>query len=532
MKRSTRILLAAGLVGSVVPLGASTAQADEVAAFSGYSSSGWAAPIKIEFYEPMIPIPNEPQFELELGYTTVEGSSGTSRGRGSWLWPGDPVGEGAKTFLEGLGLPPQLGEKGYPVQVNSVFPTGPEKQSDEPLPGTIMRTSASAEHTFAQVGFSPDGAPGALDEEAPAAEEEAESPGALPGLPMAGGTDPLAAVTDLGAAITGKQAAAEESSGTPGLPPQIAALVDFTGYTSQSQIRTGTEVVTRSTSALGDVSLLGGIITMEGIAATSTTTSDGVESTSRGVGKVGTVTIAGQAFQYGSDGLVAAGQTAPIPGLPDDPDKALAALGITLTQPAVLKEAKGLKAKGLSEGIQVQIDTAVLKAQAEALPLGDILGQLPAELAPLKDGIEALTGFGPRIVITLGNAGTRTETVKAIAPPAPEPTDTEDTKSPVAAPAGSGTPGTTGSAGVPAVPAAPGAPVDTGAPAVGELTGAAPMGAGLPPLTTVPGALTLGGILLALGAGTWLRRIGLLALGGTSTCASGLDAGLPDLRKA
>ena len=40
--------------------------------------------------------------ELKLGYTTVEADSGSSAGRASWLWRGDPVGEGMKTFVEQL----------------------------------------------------------------------------------------------------------------------------------------------------------------------------------------------------------------------------------------------------------------------------------------------------------------------------------------------------------------------------------------------------------------------------------------------
>ncbi|HEX8780345.1 MAG TPA: hypothetical protein VF728_04145, partial [Nocardioides sp.] len=67
--------------------------------------------------------------------------------------------------------------------------------------------------------------------------------------------------------------------------------------------------------------------------------------------------------------------------------------------------------------------------------------------------------------------------------------------------------------------------------AAGELEDAA-LASGLPALNTIPGALTMGGILAAIGAGTWLRRIGVMALGGAATCSHGLDSGLPDLRQA
>jgi hypothetical protein len=85
-------------------------------------------------------------------------------------------------------------------------------------------------------------------------------------------------------------------------------------------------------------------------------------------------------------------------------------------------------------------------------------------------------------------------------------------------------------------PAAGPAPVGGGAPTGGDtppvLADAAPTSAGLPPLTSVPGMLLMGGLLLAAVAGSWMRRLGVLALGGGAACPHGLDSGLPDLRKA
>jgi hypothetical protein len=54
----------------------------------------------------------------------------------------------------------------------------------------------------------------------------------------------------------------------------------------------------------------------------------------------------------------------------------------------------------------------------------------------------------------------------------------------------------------------------------------------VPPLYSIPGAILAGGIALAAVGGTWLRKIGVLTLGGAGSCAHGLDSGLPDLRKA
>src|SRR3954469_9219418 len=217
MKRILIPISAAALAGIVLPVSAGAPAASAADQAFGDSSVARGSPVKMEFYEPTIPIPANPQFEVEMGYTKVEADSGSSAGRASWLWPGDPVGEGAKTFGEQLTLPPQLFENGYPVQVNSGQPSGEQQQADEPFPGAVMRTSADATRTVAQAGFSPDGQVGDGTEKTGDGEDGGEAPG-VPGLPGLPGTDLL---QQLGQAITGgvPTAADEEPapSGTPGL---------------------------------------------------------------------------------------------------------------------------------------------------------------------------------------------------------------------------------------------------------------------------------------------------------------------------
>jgi hypothetical protein len=61
---------------------------------------------------------------------------------------------------------------------------------------------------------------------------------------------------------------------------------------------------------------------------------------------------------------------------------------------------------------------------------------------------------------------------------------------------------------------------------------AEPMSSGLPPLASIPGALLVGGLVLAAGVGWWLQKIGGLVLGGAGSCSHGLETGVPDLRRA
>lgn len=545
-------LVAAGLVGTALPL--PSAQAEQN--FGGYTSEAWAAPIKIEIYEPTIPIPAEPQAELEVGYTNTEAATGTGNGRSSFLWPGDPVGEGFKTFAEALGLPKEVGAQGYPVQVNSSHPGGPESQAQEPFPGMVMRTSASAKETVARVGFSPDGQ---VSGDKQVSGDDGDTPG-VPGLPGADATggDPLTQLGDvlkgLGGgtllpgqkASTGGSAAADEDTpAAPGLPPELAALVDAEGISSISESVTGGDVIrSTATSRIGNLSLLGGVITVDFVTTTATTISDGTKAAAQRKARIGGLEIAGQSFGFGPDGIEASGKPAPIPGLPDDPAKALEALGVSLVLPKGEKSVDGASAENLVEGLQVVIDTKVLRSKLDAVPFDQIIGAIPDQAGELKNLLGAAVNLAPKFVITLGNSATTTSTVPAIELPDIDPGHL---------PAG----GADGSGGTPAVPGAGGSDVGSGssgtdlgsgsaappagtsaaaaasaAAGAGDALAAEPMSAGLPPLASVPGALMVGGLVLATGIGWWLQKIGAFVLGGAGSCAHGLETGVPDLRKA
>lgn len=528
MKKLVYAGAAAALVGAALPM---SAGASEEPAFSGYRSVAVAAPVMIEIYEPTIPIPADPQLEVELGYTTVEADSGSSAGRASWMWPGDPVGEGMKTFVEQLGLPPQLGENGYPVQVNSGQPSGEEKQADEPFPGMVMRTSADATKTVAQAGFSPDGQVGDGTEKQDDGEGGGDAPG-IPGLPGLPGADLL---QEFGQAITGglTTAAEEEPApgGAPGLPPELAALVDFEGFTSSSQnVVTDGKVVTTARSALGDVSLLGGVITLDGIVSTSSSASDGKKGVTAGRTVLGGMTVAGQEFSFGPDGFVAAGQAGEVPALPAQLTDLLGQLGIKIELTKPERKVKGDQASLSTSGLVLDIDTSVLRKQLDALPLDDLIGALPADPPELKSTLQALAGLSPRVVVTLGVASTQVDTVQGIDIPTDVPDNdpgTTDAGGGAGGAGGTASPGTAPSAGTPGA-----APGDAPAAAAGDLPASELAGSGLPPLYSIPGAILAGGIALAAVGGTWLRKAGVLALGGGASCSHGLDSGLPDLRKA
>ena len=557
-------LAAAALTASSLSLTAAPARADVASggAYSGYSASGVATPVKVEIFEPTIPLPTTPQAELDFGYAKVKANSAGNTSRASFMWPGDAIGEGLKTFFTQLGLPDQLVENGYPVQVNSQYPSSTTKQRNTPFPGTSMTTTSDEDAAHATVGFSNDcnTADGTGDDSDDPGSGEGVLPG-LPGLPLIDNLDDVLGLLGLGAGrestASGGSSGPATASGAGGdsdapsdpsstdvcqLPAALSALVDVNGYVADSRSTSdGSTVQAVSRAALGEVRLLGGIVTMSGISSTVVSASDGRTGSSQGRADYGTVTIAGQTFGIGPEGYVAQGKPSPIPGLPDDPTAALAALGITVQLPEPAYKADGDKASGTVEGLIVTLDLKTLKPVLSQIDLGPILAQLPfpPEAAPLKSLLGAIGNLSPKVVLHLGYVTSAVDTVQPIKVPATVP-DNDPTSSPTAQAGGASSGGATGggaaAGGSGALP-----PVDTVAGGPGTATGAstetagilapAASSAGLPPLFSIPGLLLCAGLGGALLAGSYVRRLGALVLGAGAACPHGLESGLPDLRK-
>ncbi|GAA4808815.1 hypothetical protein ACFQ0K_03150 [Nocardioides caeni] len=528
-RRRARLLLTGGLLATLMPMtsplnGATTATAASAEggepAYGGFTVSSLSTPVRIEIFEPSLPIPVDAgiaQLEFNLGYSKVRADSGQSAGRASLFWPGDPVGEGLKTFAEQLGLPATpLTANGYPVQVNSQFPGDTPTQKDSMIPGSIQQTTSGDKTAIAEVGFSPDGA--------------VLGPDAAEGDGAGGGADnPLSALTDqLQGLLGGLGGIAKAAESTPVNP--LAALVDIDGYVSVSKMNAvDGPVVGASRSLLGEIRLLGGLVTIGGLETVAKVTTDGAKGTANGKAVWGKMAIAGQEFAMGPDGITATGQTLPIPGLKDLPADALEQLGITFSAPEPVKTVEGDQATAEFAGLKITIDTKILTPLLKALPTGVLAELIPAEAGPVKGVVAGLNALAPKIVLTLGYAKATADTVPPVEFPPPPSTGGSTSQQPPPAPA-------EGTVGVPT--AVDGAPAPTGAapPAaeapVADLVDAAPVSAGLPALFSIPGMLLIAAFAAAAVAGGWMRRIGVAALGAGAPCTHGLDSGLPDLRKA
>lgn len=528
-----RLVLAAGLVGTALVPGTGAATAEP--AFAGFATEATATPVRLAIFEPVLPIPSEPQAELDIAYTTVQSATGPSAtGRASWLWPGDAVGEGCKTFVEQLQLEDTgLCADGYPVQVNSQTPGGPEHDTDEPMPGAVMRTSADAERTVAKVGWSPDGQVEQRRPDDSGEDGEGGEGGGAPEGPLPVPGD----LSELGAAITGKQRLEPEPEPNGIVPEELAAVVDAGAMSSVSEVLTGGDTIRSvATSKLSDVALLNGVIGIDTVAVVSTTTSNGRKATTDLQTRVSGITLAGTPVVLGRRGVRLADQEAPIEGLPADPNEALEQLGVRLDLPEGDRSARRESATASVEGLRVVLDLAVLRKQLDTGALEDVVGQItkefPEDADQLKSAIGALFQVAPKLVLTLGNASSTTTTIQGVDFPSIEVPD-EPLDMGASGPAGSSGGGLAGGAGTGTPPssAGTGAGLPGGAATTTDVA-TEPMAAGLPPLASIPGALLLGGIALASGVGWWLQRIGGFVLGGAGACAHGLESGVPDLRKA
>ncbi|MCX6396388.1 MAG: hypothetical protein NTV23_07885 [Propionibacteriales bacterium] len=517
-KRSLAALAVMGLFvgGSAASLQPAVAASD----FAGFTTFAQATPLRVEIYEAAIPIPASPQIEFNFSYTKVAGATGPiGTARASAMWPGDGVGEGLKTFGEQLGLPGQLTDGGYPAQVNAQSPGDTATASQEFLPGSVGRVSTSDKKAVAKVGYGTTG-----DVTEGGTNGDAKPPNLLDILQG----DPTALAGLLLGTATGKPGDAAPSSSPLGALGVIVAAGGMESISTTTYEADADRVVATATARLGSVALLAGLVKLDGVEVVTKTTSNvtGGAKTTKSI-TIGAMTVAGNKFGYTGTGFEAMGNQTPIPGLPDDPVKALAALGIKFEMGKSVASKDGAVGAISAEGLRISIDTTPLTALLPKLPLADLvngLPDLPGQAAILKGLIVALGEAHPRIDLVLGSAITNAQTVKALPFPETPTTPTDTPEAPVVAPLAP-----TDATGSIVDPGAPEAtpPVVNPLPPVTNVADIP----GLPPLGSIPMALIVGGLLLASALGWYITTAGNLLFGGAAACAHGLKAGIPDLRK-
>ncbi|MQA87635.1 MAG: hypothetical protein GEV03_24180 [Streptosporangiales bacterium] len=438
--------LAGGLAGapSLAPEAHAAAVPGQAGPLGGYGAAAAGAPVSVLLYEPVIPIPAEPQLELDLAYTRTALDTGpTASALASTLWPGDAVGQGLGT------LTGQEGQE-YPVKSMARHPGGPAGDRQEAAPGSAMETEAG-----------------------------------------------------------GRSARAHTRLGT--VPPTTALLATARSVTSTSDAglaRDGSTVTARAVARATDVLLLGGLVRIDKLRVESVATSDGKKGTTDGGLTVAGLSVLGQPFDVGPDGVEApAGRRADA-----------RELGISVRVLPSGEKVEGAKAENAARPLVVSVDTKRLRRMLDA-PLGPFVDALPedtrAEFAPVL-------ALAPRIDFVVGNMAAAANATPAIGTSVPP-----GQAGPGPAGSGSGDPLSSSTpAGLGSGTAGPGSPESTELPLVaGDEKSPYSFGG-------IPAALVVGAAAGSLLAGWALRYLGVLLVGGgLGECDLGAARGVPNLRE-
>ncbi len=338
MKRTLAVLaLSAPLLIAPAP-----AQAADL---GGYTLTAEAAPIAVQIFEQLIPIPAEPQLEFDLSYSRAKYSSGpTGRAVSSLMWLGDAVGYGLPTLLNNP-------DANYPVKVDAATPGGPADGKQELVPGTGMYAHA-------------------------------DDKGAQASTSIAKPTLPAISIPTV---------------------PVPSGLVGVEAFSSQSSSTVeGDKVTATAYATAGSVSLLGGMVVIHGLRTESTATSNGVSATKQSKVTWTSLTVAGQTFGATQDGITSPIGVTPLPSLPATVTSRMADFGLTITPPKVDSAGDGAAASVVGRGLTVTLDTATFKNK---LGLGSILDPFLALLpADLRTQLTPWLALAPKFVFILGTS--------------------------------------------------------------------------------------------------------------------------------
>jgi hypothetical protein len=461
---------AAAFAAVLIPVVPATSSA-ATATIGGYDLGGFAAPVTIQFYEPAIPVPNEPQGEIHYSFTSATSSSGPfSTAVASTVYPGPTLATGLPQFNENL---PQ-----YPVVVNANYPgtkaEGHQEKTVGPT-GAGMVADAKDAKTY---GSAQTGTPPAND------------------FISFGNAASTMTVTQSPTSVTSTAVATVHDLGVG------AGLVGVAAVRSESK-----------TTSNGTKATASGAVTVSGV------TVAGVPFTVDNEGTHGPAKL----------------NLPPLLNPPKSGAELLKMLGIEFTPPAVTTKLSGAAGQRTGQGLVISIDTKPFKSALNNLGIQLLLqrlvpknicipdnGQLPFGSC-LHEELDAILNLQPKVVVIAGGTYSASNSSEpfSFTPLPPGPITPPLTTSVPGAPDVPGTPGTAGTAGTPGT--------GTEAPQVaGPSTNVA---SGLPlGFNGLKGAALLG-LLVGLLSSYLIRNLGLGVIAGFAGCEYGAPRSVPDLRR-
>ncbi|WP_019634599.1 choice-of-anchor P family protein [Actinomadura atramentaria] len=306
----------------------------------GWTLSGSASPLSILIYDKAIPVPADPQVEINFTYAGVTMQSGSAQAVSSALWPGTTIAEGLPQLIKS-------DKAAWPAWARAAAPGGPAKASKDPG----MAAAARDRHaTAATEGGPPRDSLGTLN------------------------------------------------LGTTSVPlPDLAGMIGFRGLAcSADGTVTGTSAGAAVSATMPKSSLFGGLVTIDRVTARAAASSDARHGTATGSAAYRGLKVLGQDVTISDSGDVRVGGK---PFLPGDQKKTLADLGFTFQRGGVKRTVDGAHATAAATGPKIVWDTRPLRAALDG-PL-ELLKQTMSP-QDLKD-LGFLFDLAPKIVIVLGN---------------------------------------------------------------------------------------------------------------------------------
>ena len=488
MKR-THQWLAAGTALALATLlwpGQTPASADT--SLGGYDGTATAAVIRLEIFDPTIPIPATPQIDGSVGYTSSTVETGpTTRALASYLWPGSVIGDGFDQLLKQPGAV-------YPLQVNSRYPAttqAPAKNTIQFTDGNGMTTSSDGFNTAANVTL----------------------------LGLAGDNTNITGGIGTG---LGKLMTKDPTKAHTGISPQplpigksLAALITAQNLTSSSTTTVQDKTVTVvAHAAASNIGLLGGIIKIDGLDVMSKVVSDGTKATVSGDATVGAVSILGVKLPISANGV-----NLGLPALSKTVSDLLGELGLGIQAVPVAHSVTGAQGEYHSQALILTVDTKPLKSIVNNI-LSPLFAKLPANA---RTQLQPILDLGPKFVINIGTADATGSAAPAF-----------DIGG-FGGGAGGGGGGVSGGGGGSSPLGGGSLPGNTGSSPAGSgsslVPSSHPSSLALPPLGEVPRALILAALVIAGLVGWFFRRAAATMLGTAGSCEHGLVTGVPDLRR-
>ncbi|MBV9413247.1 MAG: hypothetical protein JO148_16770 [Acidimicrobiia bacterium] len=356
--RTGRLVAVAVVLGAA--LGTASHAARAAGDLGGYDLSAQAPAVELVVDSDALPVPAHPVFDATVPETAASLQSGLGHGLSSLFWPGDLAGHLGSALLQ-LN---QLCSSALPITLPGV-PT-----ECTPLPQVIKDNATALNDPVKAETFAPGG---------PADDSYTFTP-PLPGVTMTSHADSNRVESTAGFATFGA--------------PGLGTLGSVTSHSiTTADGSTGTS---QATSELFNVSLVGGLVSIDHIQSTAKEVTDGQRATGDGTTIVSGLRIGGVPATVDSTGLH-------IGSLSAVANRALQALGlqIELTTPNILSD--GAQGAFTAPLLVIRYSDDQNSLEAAALALGQKL--TTGSLQKLTGSLQQLA-LGPqaKVALSLGGA--------------------------------------------------------------------------------------------------------------------------------